>query len=165
MHTNNTPALLLCHANAKRTGCAVRITLHPAHDSSDGFISLEFANQSQKVGFPGFEWKNPITVKLYFSEVCKVLEVLRGYCESIEDGKGIFIRSLGYCARFSLRHMVEPVSGYSLEVFKRDLVVGVESSAHIVISQSEALGLSCAFEQVLGVLAFGRFNAEKGGEQ
>lgn len=157
--TSNAPALLLCHANAKRTGCAVRITLHPANGGTGGYISLSFANQSQEIGFPGFEWDSAITVKLYFFEVCKVLEVLRGYCESIEDGKGIYIREVGMCTRFSFRHMVEPVSGYSLEVYRHDVGTGANASAHIVISDAEALGLCCAFEQVMGALAFGRFDA------
>ena len=156
--THNAPALRFCHANAKRTGCAVRIELHAAHDGADGYISLSFANQSQEVGFPGFDWDGAITLNLGFVEVCKVIEVLRGFCESIEDGKGIYIRTLGHCARFSFRHMVEPVSGYSLEAYRHDIETGADSSAHIVISDAEALGLCCAFEQVLGVLAFGNFN-------
>ena len=158
MHTNNAPALRFYRANAQRTGSAIRIELHPAHDSVDGFVSLSFVNQSQEVGFPGFDWADPITVKLDFVEVCKVIQVLRGECESIDDGKGIFIRSPHCMTVFSFRHMVEPVPGYEFNVKRRDLDAGADKSARFVLNGAEALGLCCAFEQVLGVLAFGNFN-------
>lgn len=68
LKTQNRPALAFYHANAKGTGCAVKMTLHPATvDASgittDGYIELTAANQmtvGNRLGpnptFPKFDW-------------------------------------------------------------------------------------------------------------
>ena len=156
--THYEPALGFYHANAGRTGCALKITLHPAHESTDGCIKIKFANQAADGFYPRFDWDNAIDIKLGFVEVASVLQVLRGETESIGDGAGIFIRAPHYCARFSMRHMVEPTACYSIEAYRHDIATGKDTTSHIIISNAEVLGLCLALEQVMAVLAFGRFN-------
>ena len=153
--TTEKPSLTFYHANAKRTGGAVKFALCPATAETDGHISLTLANQTAE-GLPRFDWQNAITVKLDFVEVCKVLQVLRGECESIDDGRGTFHRSPRHATVFVFRHVVEPVSCYSLEVSQRDMETGAVASSRFVLTMPEAIGVCCSLEQSMGVLAFGK---------
>ena len=63
------PKLAFFHANAKGTGCAATLELHPAHDDMEGCIMLSVANQltiGNRMGpnptFPRFDWENKICV-------------------------------------------------------------------------------------------------------
>ena len=166
MNTNNTetttnrPALAFYHANGKGTGCAAKFELHPAHDSTEGSIFLRLANQRLGDGsanpriYPSFDWDGAITIRLAFADVCEFLRVFRGECESIQDGKGLFHRYAGGAVKVGLRHMVEPLPCYSLEACRLD-PDGNEHSACIVLSSAEALGLSLALEDSMGLIAFG----------
>ena len=91
------PSLALFHASPKGTGGAIKMTLHPAHDDTDGCIMLTMANQltiGNRQGpnpvYPKFDWDGKLTVKLDFTDLTKMLQVFRGECESIEDGKGLY---------------------------------------------------------------------------
>ena len=156
--THYEPALCFYHANAHGTGCALKITLHPAHESIDGCIQIKFANQVTEGFCPRFDWDNAIDIKLGFIEVASVLQVLRDEVESIADGRGIFIHSPHYSARFAMRHMIEPTACYSIEAYRHDKATAKDTAYNIIISYAEALGLCLALEQVMAVLAFGRFN-------
>lgn len=48
---------------------------------------------------------------------------------------------------------MEPVKGYSLGVYRT--ANNVESKVHVFLSESEALGFTCAVEGVMSVIAFG----------
>ena len=156
------PSLRFYHANAKGTGCAMRLELHPAHDRVDGSIFACLANQ-MTVGdrqgpnptFPRFDWENAITVKLDFSDLSMILQVLRGECEDLQDGRGLFHRSTQANTRIALRHLVEAPGGYSLDVFRTALRGGDERRAHILISTSEATGLAEAIAGSMAVISFG----------
>lgn len=157
------PQFALYHANAKGTGCAMKMDLHPAHDAKDGCIMLSLASQKtvgQRGGerpvFATFDWENRICVKLDFADICRMLQVLRGECESIDDGKGLYHRSPRHTTRIVLRHMLEPVQGYSLEVY-RSSPGGADDdrSARIILSAAEAMGIGIAFENSIGVICFG----------
>lgn len=167
-NTNNTPLgvyrprLSFYHPNAKCTGCAVKFALHPAHDNVDGSIWLSVANQ-KSVGdrrgpnptFARFDWENSINVKLDFSDLCKILQVLRGECESIDDGHGLYHKSVRAATRIVFRHNVEPVQGYSLELYRVPAGDGVEQRAHIMFTSAEALGLCEAISSALYLVGFG----------
>lgn len=156
------PALTLYHPNAKGTGCAMRMSLHPAHDDVSGCIMMTMANQLT-VGdtrgpnpvFPRFDWENKITVKLDFEDLTRMLQVFRGECESIEDGRGLYHSTSGFTTKILLRHSVDPVSGYSLELYRNSRDGKDESRARIFLSSNEALGLCCSIENSLGVISFG----------
>ena len=156
------PKLAFYHATPKGTGCAVTWTLHPAHDITDGSIWLRAANQmtiGNRMGpnptFPRFDWENPICVKLGFDDLCAFLQVFRGECESINDEHGLLHRSPAGLTCIKLRHLVEPVQGYSLEIYRTPTGGGEECRAHILLSSAEALGLCESIAGAMYLVSFG----------
>ena len=145
------PSLSFYHARADGTGEAMKLELVPATDSNDGYFILSIADQIRASGavYPRFDWDNRIAVRLFMDDVCKVLQVFRGETESIEDGMGIFHRRADGTMAFRMRHMIEPVCGYHIEL-RTD-----ESASAIELSHSEGLGTCLAIEQGLGIVAFG----------
>ncbi|MBR4893727.1 MAG: hypothetical protein IKZ36_00840, partial [Kiritimatiellae bacterium] len=92
-YRNFRPKFSLYHANAKGTGCALKMEMHPALGDADGYFMVGLAGQltvgdrrgSEPV-YPTFDWNNAMYVKLDFSDITKILEVFRGMTESIDDG-------------------------------------------------------------------------------
>ena len=156
------PTLTMYHPNCNGTGSAIRLELHPAHDDTAGSIMATIATQltiwnglgAVPPVYPQFDWDGAITVKLDFTDICKMLQVFRGECESIEDGRGLFHKSTHGTTKIMLRHLVEPIHGYLFEVFRsrRD---GTDAHAMIFLSPSDALGLTAAIESSMGVICFG----------
>lgn len=157
----NTPAISIYHANARNTGAAIRIAfVKPRHievrdEFSDGHLDLTIASQSEAGEPPSFDWDNSIDMPLYFAEISMILEVLHGVRESINDGKGIWMhRTNGERIILRFRHIIEPLSGYALEVFRRrgndDL-----GAIHILLSEAEAMGIGYALEATIGKMLFG----------
>jgi len=151
------------HPNAKGTGCALKMELHPAHGNHDGCIMMCLARQKSVGDFRGtvrkfatFDWDNRICVKLDFSDICKMLQVMRGECESLEDGKGLYHRTDKYSTRIVFRHLIEPINGYSLEIYRDTIGKPDEtSSAHIILNGWEALGIDMSMENSIGLICFG----------
>ena len=76
------PRLAFYHANAKGTGCAIKMELHPASGAADGGIFCTFAAQKtvgNRLGpnstFPTFDWTEAHTVKLAFDDLAKMQQV------------------------------------------------------------------------------------------
>ena len=159
------PGLTLYHANAKGTGCALRLELRPAEVGADGYILMSLAPQmtvGNRVGpnptFPTFDWENRIKAKICFTELSKMLQVFRGECETLEGDKGIYIRTTEGQTRVMLRHFVEPFCGYSLEVMHSPCG-GDDRRANFVMTSAEALGVCEAFVGSMYLVAFGVPNA------
>ena len=160
--TTYRPSLSFYHANGKGTGSAVKMELHPAHDQTEGSIMMSVARQAT-VGdrsgktptFPRFDWNGKIVVKLGFADLSKILQVLRGECEAIDDGKGLFHRTDRFSTRISLRHILEPVHGYVMDIFRSAAGGGGETKATFVFSPHEAVGLTASLESSFGVICFG----------
>ena len=155
------PTLTMYHPNAKGTGSALKLELHPAHDDTAGSIMATIATQlttGNCIGsvpvYPQFDWEGAITVKLDFTDISKMLQVFRGECESLEDGRGLFHLSTRGTTKIMLRHIVEPIHGYMIEVY-RTMRDSDDSNARIFLSPSEALGLTAAIESSMGVICFG----------
>jgi len=156
------PELAFYHPNAKGTGCAVKLGLHPAHGDTAGSIFLSAARQltvgdgrgAERV-FPKFDWENRICVKLDFTDLCKVLQVLRGESESIDDGRGLFHRHGGVSTAIKFRHIVEPENAYSLEMYRSSGRGAADCATHILFSSAEALGLCEVISRILPVVCFG----------
>ena len=154
------PTLTMYHPNGKGTGSAIRLELHPAHDDTAGSIMATIATQlttgncmgSMPV-YPKFDWEGAITVKLDFTDISKMLQVFLGECESLEDGRGLFHMSTRGTTKIMLRHLVEPINGYMLEVYRK--TSEEDSNARIFLLPSEALGLATAIESSMGVICFG----------
>ena len=154
------PKLALYHPNARGTGSAVRLELLPATDDAEGCIMLTIAGQSA-VGdrraptptYARFDWENKIVVKLGFTDLCQILQVFRGECESLGDGLGLVHISTSGTTKIVLRHLLEPRCGYSLEVYRTS--GQGDSNGRVFLSPNEALGLSAAIEGSLSVICFG----------
>ena len=155
------PVLRYYHANSKGTGSAIEFELHPAHGRTSGSVFATIARQkttgavnSGEQTFPTFDWQDKACVKLGLPDICEMLQVFRGVQESIADGKGLFHRSAAASTSIKLSHQLEPRPGYLLEIWRRP-ASGEPWSARILFSPTEALGLSLALEQSMGVIAFG----------
>ncbi len=156
------PTLTLYHASTKGTGSAMSMTLHPAHDDVGGCIMVKMASQmtvgdlrSASPRYPTFDWDSGIVVKLDFDDLSKMLQVFRGECEAVEEGKGLLHVTAQHSTSIDFRHMVDPICGYSLEFFRTSRDGKSESRARFILSPCEALGVSTAIESSLGVIAFG----------
>lgn len=156
------PKFALYHASAKGTGCAMKMALHPAHDATDGSIWMTLANQ-MTIGdrrgpnptYPRFDWENSACVKLDFNDLCKILQVFRGETESIEEGKGLFHTSARATTRIVFRHLIDPMPGYSLELYRTLRSSNEEQRYHFFFNAAEGCGLSEAIADVMGYVAFG----------
>ena len=156
------PRLSFFHANAKGTGSALTFELVPATAEAEGCVRAKITGQ-MTVGdrsgptpvYPRFDWGNALSLKLGFTDLSKMLQVFRGECESLEDGKGLYHRSAKGLTRICLRHILEPFAGYSLEVYRSAQTVQDEGRAAFLFHPHEALGLAAALESSFGVLCFG----------
>ena len=155
------PSLVFYKANAKGSGCAMKMELHPAHGDTAGCIMMSLASQKTVGDYrgrnpidPTFDWENAISVKLDFIDLSKMLQVFRGECESIEDGRGLVHRLPKGLAYIRLAHLIEPIPGYRLEVNLCDGAGTVEKRT-VMLMPCEALGLVAAIESSLGVICFG----------
>ena len=156
------PRLALYHANAKGTGCAIKMELHPAVGAADGSIFCTFAAQKtigNRLGanptFPTFDWDGAITVKLAFDDLTKIQQVFRGECESINGDHGLWHRTAMGNTKIVLRHIVDPVPGYTFEVFFAPADGGEERRWLFLLQPSEALGISEVISGSMYLVAFG----------
>ena len=156
------PALTFYHPNGKGSGGAIEMKLHPAHDSVNGSIMLRIANQiavgdrrGPSPTYARFDWENAICVKLDFNDLCRMLQVFRGECESIDGDRGLYHQTYRAATKIQLRHLIEPVSGYSLEVYRNLREGGAGSHGHFMLTAAEATGLSEAIAGSMSVICFG----------
>lgn len=156
------PSLSFYHPNAKGTGCALQMTLHPAHDHVDGSIFMSIANQISTANltngeskYSRFDWENKICVKLDFNDLCGFLQVLRGECESIGGGKGLFHQHNDTTTQIRFSHILEPEHSYRLDVTRSSGKGVKEKVSRFYFNQSEALGLSEALAGSMAIVCFG----------
>lgn len=135
--------LKMFHPNAKGTGACLKISETP----TDIMLQV-FPQGPSKGGFPSFNWDHPITFIADWCDLAKMLMVFRGECESIEDGKGLLYTHDARWSRLILRHVIEPVHCYALEIYERNSD-DVESRGIVRLLTAEALGLSLVFEGIL----------------
>lgn len=166
MNTNERPTLALYHANGKDTGSAMKLQLYPARvgDLDSGAIYATIARQSSLGDrrstppvYPRFDWDNALKVKLDFDDLTKILQVLRGETESINDGKGLLHCYSDKWQRIGFRHVIEPLAGYSMEVMEaadKDEHTHMDRRIHFFLYKAEALGLSLAIEHSFAAIAF-----------
>ena len=158
----NLPCLRLYHPNGKGTGCAMVMKLRPANATQDGFIVVSFANQ-MTVGnptgdnptFPKFDWENEVDVVLDFNDLCAILQVLRGETESIREGRGIFHKYNECCQKIQMRHLIDPVCGYSFDVLETSANGSDEKRVRMLLSSAESLGIYESIAGSMYLIAFG----------
>ena len=150
--------LTIYHANAKGTGSALGIELHPAEGSCDGCVLLSLAKQTaiRKDGnptTPQFDSVNSIHLCLDPLGVENIIEVAEGCAESINDGKGIICNFSGGTSTLKFSNVIDPVCGYRLEIEKR--FDGETVKMEIFLSPSEGHMLAHGFKASMGLLLFG----------
>ena len=137
------------HQNAKGTGAMMEMAYDPAPiDGIEGCLYIGLSPQCNFV----FDMSEKIRYKLTPVEAAEILQVLRGECESIRDGKGLYYRSNGMSVKLQFRHVIEPVCGYSLELYESMERV---RAYRIFLSYPEALVMSYAIEHALVPMVFG----------
>lgn len=158
----NRPRLEFYHPNAKGTGCAMAMALRPADSTHNGYVAVSFANQmtvGNSMGanptFPTFDWENSVDVVLDFDALCAILQVLRGETESIDGIHGIYHKYKEYCQKIQLRHLIDPVCGYSFEVFEKQANGGEEKHVHMLLSPAESLGICESIAGSMYLITFG----------
>ena len=158
----NRPRLEFYHPNAKGTGCAMAMALRPADSTQNGYVAVSFANQmtvGNSMGanptFPTFDWENCVDVVLDFDALCAILQVLRGETESIREGRGIFHKYNECCQKIQMRHLIDPVCGYSFDVLETSANGSDEKRVHMLLSRAESLGICESIAGSMYLIAFG----------
>lgn len=153
--------LAFYHPNGKCTGGAIKFELVRADRYGEGKLLVTCANQisldeeNGKKAFPRFDWTNSICVKMDITETAKIIGVLRGEVESINDGMGLISHSKdGSATAFRLRHIVEPTCGYSFEV-AHNKADGTQAMYNLMLTRYEGLALQLALESAIGAMAWG----------
>ena len=94
-------------------------------------------------------------MKLAFDDLAKMQQVFRGECESINGDNGIWHFTARGSTRIGLRHIIDPVPGYSLELFFCPAGGGDERRWLFHLQPSEALGISEVISGSMYLVAFG----------
>ena len=135
--------LKIYHPNAEGTGSCLKLT-----QAADGDIMFQIFPQKAPMGaFPDFDWSNPVEFVADWRNFSGMLMVFHGWCESLEDGSGVSYAHDSGWSKLMLRHVIEPVFGYAVEICER--CNDVESRGTFLLSPAEALGLSYIFEGIL----------------
>lgn len=154
------PNITFCRPNDRGTGSALKLDLHPANDTAEGCMMARLARQltigdctcAQPV-YARFGWDEAIAIKLGFNDLSKMLQVFRGECESLENGKGLYHRTPRGATRINLRHQIDVVPGYIFDCHR--VQDGAESHAAIYLAPHEATGLAEAIASSMGLICFG----------
>ena len=151
------------HPNAAGNGSAVRFELKPAIGNREGCFFMELASQrtSATRGADGtrqaatFDWQNKLTVKLGVTDICSLMLVLRGVQAAAGNGKGLYHDTADTSTVIRFHHGGD-LNGYGLEVSRKAKRDGTEAvRIRLVLTESEALGLSMIFEQAMMLLVYG----------
>ena len=148
------PAITICHANARGTGTALRLELHPARTYSDGSILATIAPQNAIKPVASFYWNNSISVRLCLMDLAKILQVFRGNYESIDDGKGLYHLTINGFTVVRLYHRIEPIGGYVLDVSHKSND-GEPVRLIFLMTYDEAFALAEAIDHAMLYVAFG----------
>lgn len=133
------------HPNAKDMGSALKVRTAYA----DTILQI-FPQKASDDEIPEYDVECPVGFVANWLDLADMLMVFRGEAESLGDGCGKLGMSSDCTAeesRLMLRHIIDPVHCYSLEVCeKRD---NGERRGTFCLLPAEALGLSMIIEGVL----------------
>ena len=152
--TTRRPRLAFYNANGKNSGAAAIFEVIPARPEEEGCVQLKLAKQLG-YDYPRFDWTDSIVLKLDFADIGKILQVLRGVSESVDDGKGFFCATSKATAVLRFRHVIEPRPGYELECIRTIKETGKETRILGRLEIHEAESLLCALEGSMTAIAFG----------
>lgn len=140
------PKMIISHPNFKSTGSRLIVSITPATDEKEGGLTLRLQKQ---VSDHIWDVDNESYIDLNQIDIAKFVAVMRGYNESIDDGKGIWYRTdTSYChARFL--HKIEPMPGYTLTIDNGNGPVSIH------LSECEAIALYEVMQVALYRVVFG----------
>jgi len=143
------PCIRMMHPNTKKSGSMLVVKMNPAHGEVEGRMEFTLLPQDEgKDGLPCFS-NQGISMSLTSVEVAMLLEVLRGYCESLCEGRGIFHRCADVMKKMTFQHTIEPIPGYIISMYAKDMHITFH------LNLAEALVLSEAMASSLVYMAFG----------
>ncbi len=151
--------LAFYHPTGTGKGCAVRFEVRPARRNRDGYMFAEMAAQKTLAARGGggiqgatFDWKARVAVKLGLTDVCAMLAVLEGKAAGAGGEKGLFHQTAEATTVIGFRRVETPVSGFSLEVSRKEKRGDAAEPVRLRIGLSEAEG--CGLRQVLAAAVF-----------
>lgn len=128
--------MIIAHPNFKSTGSRLIVSITPAADEKEGFLKLRLQKQVSE-----YIWDidNESYIDLNQIDIAKFIAVMRGYEESIDDGKGIWYRTdKSYCHVY-FRHIIEPTSGYILDIDNGNGPIKIYLNIYEAISLCEVM--------------------------
>lgn len=138
--------MIISHPNAKSTGTRLIVTITPATCEEAGCLTLRLQKQ---VADHSWDENSETIIDLNQIDIAKFVAVMRGYNESIDDGKGIWYRTdKSYC-RACFRHTIEHTPGYTLTIDNGNGPVS------IYLSEYEAIALCEVMQVTLYHVVFG----------
>lgn len=148
--------LTFYHGNIRGTGSAVKFELHPAEDGREGHIAMWIAPQKENnpdTKFHAFDWDKAIFIRLPILDIAGMLEVFRGYRESLADNKGFFHVYANRNVNIRMEHRLDPCPLYYFSISQK---MGDERrQITFGFTMCEALVLSEVFTSSLVRMAFG----------
>ena len=87
-------------------------------------------------------------------DLAKILQVFRGNYESIDDGKGLYHRTINGLTVVRLYHRIEPIGGYVLDVSHKSND-GETVRLIFLMTYDEAFALAEAIDHAMLYVAFG----------
>lgn len=164
------PRLAFYRANGQGTGAVAQFNLkleRPGGERGGNCLFLTMARQMAVEapveggrGTGRFDWQNRASVKLDFFDASEILAVLEGRQPSAGGEKGIYHVSRGMNTIISLKRRED--GGYWLGLSRRDEAKQPVFKAQIGLSDAEGIGLRCALQGVMSMLAFFPFERPEG---
>jgi hypothetical protein len=157
--------LAFYHANPGGSGVAVRFELRLNRAGEDRYdcVFLEMAHQKRADPVVGggrnggrFDWEKKATVKLDFTDICEFLLVLEGRRDAAGGGRnGLYHQVAEASTLIAFKRTTESEGcRYLLGLSKKGKDGAQVFKGHIVLSESEAVGLRCVLQTGLFFLTF-----------
>lgn len=133
------PKVIFSHPNAKKNGTRLIMSITPATEEKEGYLMLQLQKQASLLKW---DEENESIINLSHIEIAKFIAVMRGYDESVNDGKGIWHRiGEAYCG-VCFRHTTDPISGYILTITNEKGPVSILLNTYEVISLCEVMQIA-----------------------
>lgn len=144
-----------CHPNGRGTGTAMHCAVIPAQGGMSGRVDIHIDPQETMEAKDRFRWGEGPHFQLDLLGVEEVLMVLRGYQESIRDGKGLFLRKGEKAGSLNFDHVVEPTPGYILTIANRVTPDGETKRLSFHFGVTEGLAFGTALESAMPLVNWG----------
>jgi hypothetical protein len=155
--------LVIYHPNSAGTGSALQLEPRINRSETDRYncFFLEMAaqktaasSQGGKRSFATFDWEHKLIVKLDFNDICELLAVLEGRAEKVGGQRnGLFHENGKACTIITFQKKPDK-NGYFLGLSKKDRASEQLSRVHMILSETEAIGLRSLMQSGLFFITF-----------